>query len=186
MTCELSRRCSPRWLWGCLKAPLYSLTLDSSGDGAELMREERSLVHVPLYPALGEAADTERTLEVRWRSILQADVETSVHLCLALLLLLTTSCESPLCWPCDLFLAKKQTKKKNIHSEYSGTLHGCVLTLAWRYWLMAFRSISPHTLSPTDRCFKAWNKHKSNWQRRTQADISVIPTLQKFGILSQV
>lgn len=183
MTCELSRHCSPRWLWGCLKAPLYSLTLDSSGDGAELMREERSLVHVPLYPALGEAADTERTLEVRWRSILQADVETSVCCRFCSYWPLPAS---PRCADLVISSSQKNKQKKNIHSEYSGTLHGCVLTLAWRYWLMAFRSISPHTLSPTDRCFKAWNKHKSNWQRRTQADISVIPTLQKFGILSRV
>ncbi|TNN84891.1 hypothetical protein EYF80_004936 [Liparis tanakae] len=32
--------------------------------GAELMREEMSLVHVALYTAAGEVADTERTLEV--------------------------------------------------------------------------------------------------------------------------
>jgi len=57
------------------------------------MREEMSLVHVALYTAAGEVADTERTLEVRRRSMLQADVETSVHLCL--LHLSTASCPPP-------------------------------------------------------------------------------------------
>lgn len=117
------------------KAPSSRLFLDSWGDGADIMWEERSLVYSPRYTTVGYDADTEVTLEFRWRSVMRADVETSVYLC----------CHS---WSYRPLPASPSCADlKNIHSECSARWCGCVLTLAWRYWLVAFRSISVHTLS---------------------------------------
>lgn len=96
LICQLSSQSSPRWHWACFRAPLYRLTLGSWGDGAELMWEERSLVHGPLYTAAG---DTELTLEVRWRSVMPADVETSVHLCCHPWYYRPLPANPPSCWP---------------------------------------------------------------------------------------
>lgn len=127
------------------------------------MREERSLVRDPLYTAVGEVAVTERTPEVSWRSVLQEDVETSVHLC--------WRCCSyrphPACPHCaDLV---NRPSKRGFTQDT-----GCVLTLPWRYWLVALRSISPHTLRSASRCFLTWDNHKENWQCHSCSVISVI------------
>lgn len=169
LTCRLSSRWSPRWHCGCFRAPLSWLTLDSWGDEGELMWEERSLVHGPLYIAVGEDTDTELTLEVRCRSMMLADVETSVHLC----------CPS---WSYRPLPASPSCADLvNIRCEYSASEHGRVLTLAWRYWLMAFSSISHQTLSPNG------SRQKKNI-RKNGKDILVlsppgIVTVQPFGIL---
>lgn len=163
MTCQLCSLCNPWWHWFCFKVLLYCLALDSRCDGAELMREERSLVRDPLYTAVGEVAVTERTPEVSWRSVLQEDVETLVHLC--------WRCCSyrphPACPHCaDLV---NRPSKRGFTQDT-----GCVLTLAWRYWLVALRSISPHTLRSASSCFKTWDNHKENWQCHSCSVISVI------------
>lgn len=133
------------------------------------MRQERSLVRDPLYTAVGEVAVTERTPEVSWRSVLQEDVETLVHLC--------WRCCSyrphPACPHCaDLV---NHPSKRGFTQDT-----GCVLTLAWRYWLVALRSISPHTLRSASSCFKTWNNHKENWQCHSCSLTSVILTLQQL------
>lgn len=82
---------------------------------------------------------------------------------LTLLLLSTTSCLSPLCWP------RESSLKEGIHSGY-----WMCFDIAWRYWLVALRSISPHTLRSASSCFKTWENHKENWQCHSCSVISVI------------
>lgn len=52
--CQLCNHAVPGGIGLVFKAPLSRLALDSRGDGAELIWEERSLVHAALYTAVGE------------------------------------------------------------------------------------------------------------------------------------
>lgn len=130
----------------CFKAPSYTFLLDLWYSKAGLMWEEGSL-----FPC-AQLQRGHRYWEDSWGQVTVSVRGSCWDICapaLTLLLLSTTSFLLLLCWLRDLYL------KDKFHSACSATRTGCVLTLAWRYWLAAFRSVSLHLVSSTSSCLRS-------------------------------
>lgn len=139
------------------------------------MWEERSLVH---SCCRGRRHREDLGGGVRLWSTLPADVETLVRPWAAALALIDHFLHAPLLVLTLWSVPHGENPLNHINS--------CVLTLAWRYWLTAFRSVSPRVLCSTGSFYKSWNNHMENWQRRTCAVASVIITLTSSIVIMSI